>query len=86
MIHSHFSLGAGIAGAVLLALPVLKMILGAGAPDAVDAIVGLFGFVMLAAAATAGRTWPDGVSRADSSRRRSRSARRDALRASPAAR
>jgi len=56
MRNSHVSLGAGIAGAVLLAMPVLHMVLGAGAPDAVDAIVGLFGFILLAVSAVAGAT------------------------------
>lgn len=63
MRNSNISLGAGIAGAVLLALPVFRMILGADAPGAVDAIVGLFGFILLAVSATHGASWPDGSSR-----------------------
>ena len=61
---SHASIGAAMAGALLLALPVFHMILGAGAPNAVDAIVGLFGVILLAASATGGATWADGSSRA----------------------
>jgi hypothetical protein len=64
MRNSHASIGAAIAGALLLAVPVLHMILGAGAPGAVDAIVGLFGLILLAVSATYGATWPDGSSRA----------------------
>jgi hypothetical protein len=59
---SHASIGAAMAGALLLALPVFHMILGAGAPNAADAIVGLFGVILLAASATAGATWADGSS------------------------
>jgi hypothetical protein len=61
---SHASIGATMAGALLLALPVFHMILGAGAPNAADAIVGLFGVILLAASATGGATWADGASRA----------------------
>ena len=64
MRNSHASMGAAIAGALLLALPVVHMILGAGAPNAADAIVGLFGVILLAASATACATWADGSSRA----------------------
>ena len=60
---SHASIGAAIAGALLLALPVFHMILGAGAPNAADAIVGLFGVILLAASVSAGATWADGSSR-----------------------
>ena len=98
MRNSDVSRGAGIAGTLLLAVPVLAMILGKGAPDAVDAIVGLFGFVLLAvsAAAVASR-WEarsrsrshrgtDGrVSRTDFPGERSGSARAHARRATPAA-
>lgn len=63
MRNSNVSLGAGIAGAVLLAVPVLHMILGASAPGVVDAIVGLFGFILLAVSVSAGATWPDGSPR-----------------------
>ena len=52
MTNSHVSLGAGIAGAVLLAVPVLRMLFGAPGPVAVDAIVGVFGVVLLALSAT----------------------------------
>ena len=99
MHYSHASLGAGIAGALLLIVPVLRMVLGVDAPSAADAIVGLFGFVLLAVSATAGATWPDGASRSGSYRatdckasradlfgERYGSARREARRASPAAR
>jgi hypothetical protein len=58
------AIGAAIAGALLLALPVLHMILGAGAPNAADAIVGLFGVILLAASATGGATWAEGAPRA----------------------
>jgi hypothetical protein len=64
MRNSHASIGAAIAGVLLLALPVLHMVLGAGAPGPVDAIVGLFGLILLAVSATAGATWPDGSSSA----------------------
>ena len=63
MRNSNVSVGAGIAGALLLAVPVLRMILGVDAPGVVDAIVGLFGFILLAVSATGGATWPDGASR-----------------------
>ena len=69
MRNSNVSLGAGIAGAVLLAVPVLHMILGASAPGVVDAIVGLFGFILLAVSASAGATWPDGSPRSRPHRR-----------------
>ena len=64
MRNSHASIGAAIGGALLVAMPVFHMVLGAGAPGAVDAIVGLFGLILLAVAATHGATWPDGSSRA----------------------
>ena len=86
MRNSHASMGAAIAGALLLALPVLHMILGAGAPNAADAIVGLFGVILLAVSATAGATWADGSSRSRSLRRATRTAGRDADGASLAAR
>ena len=54
--------GAGIAGALLFAAPVLDVILG-GAPDAVHAIVGLFGLTLLAVSAAAGAGWPEGCPR-----------------------
>jgi hypothetical protein len=63
MRNSHASIGAAIAGVLLLAVPVFHMVLGAGAPGAVDAIVGLFGFILLAVSAAAGATWPDGAPR-----------------------
>jgi len=50
---NSLSLGAGIAGAVLLAVPVLRMLFGAPGPVAVDAILGVFGVVLLALWATA---------------------------------
>ena len=53
MSNSNVSFGAGLAGAVLLMVPVLHMILGADAPRAADAIVGVFGVVLLALWATA---------------------------------
>jgi hypothetical protein len=49
---------------LLLALPVLHMILGADAPNTADAIVGLFGVILLAASATGGANWAEGPSRA----------------------
>jgi hypothetical protein len=48
MLDSRVLLGAGIAGALLLAVPVLNMAFGAAAPGAADAIVGLLGVVLLA--------------------------------------
>jgi hypothetical protein len=54
MLNSHVSLGAGIAGALLLAVPVLHMLFGAGAPGGADSIVGLFGFALLVVSAAAG--------------------------------
>lgn len=88
MRRSHVFVGAGIAGALLLAVPVLAMVLGASAPSEVHAIVGVFGSVLLAIGAAAGATWPDGSTRsrpqADSSRGRYRSARPHAQPAAPA--
>jgi hypothetical protein len=51
MLHSHVLLGAGIAGALLLAVPALNMVFGADAPGTADAIVGLFGVLLLSVAA-----------------------------------
>jgi hypothetical protein len=48
MRNSNVSFGAGIAGALLLMVPVLHMLLGADAPRAADAIVGVFGVVLVA--------------------------------------
>ena len=71
MTNSRISLGAGIAGALLLAVPVLRMLFGAPGPVAVDAVVGVFGVVLLALWASASAT-----------RRRSASRRRSLARAS----
>jgi hypothetical protein len=51
MLNPHVSLGAGVAGALLLAVPVLNMVFGADAPGTADATVGLFGVLLLAVAA-----------------------------------
>ena len=48
MTNSRVFFGAGIAGALLLAVPVLRMLFGAPGPVAVDAVVGVFGVVLLA--------------------------------------
>lgn len=45
MINMH---GAGLAGALMLAVPVLRMAFGANAPDAGDVAVGGFGFLLVA--------------------------------------
>jgi hypothetical protein len=70
MTNSHVSLGAGIAGALLLAVPVLRMLFGAPGPVAADAIVGVFGVVMLALWATAAVTRTRNASRPRATRAR----------------
>jgi hypothetical protein len=53
MLKFRFSLGTFIAGLLLLAMPVLDMLVGGGAPSLVHAIVGGFGLAMLAISAAA---------------------------------
>lgn len=64
-----FSRGAFIAGAVLFVAPALDLMLGAGAPDAVHAVLGAFGLALLAISAAVGDVWPAGDSRSRSYRR-----------------
>jgi hypothetical protein len=45
--------GAAIAGAMLVALPVIELAFGSGSPQAVHAITTIFGIGLLAAAARA---------------------------------
>lgn len=72
MTNSRISLGAGIAGALLLAVPVLRMLFGAPGPAAVDAIVGIFGGVLLALYAAAAAERDASARRASRSRTRAR--------------
>lgn len=69
MRNSNVSVGAGIAGAVLFAAPALDLMLGAGVPDAVHAILGALGLALLASSAAVGDVWPAGDSRSRSYRR-----------------
>ena len=69
MRNPDFARGAFIAGAVLFVAPALDLVLGAGAPDAVHAILGTFGLALLAISAAAGDVWPAGNSRCRSYRR-----------------
>lgn len=63
MTNSRVFFGAGIAGALLLAVPVLRMLFGAPGPVAVDAVVGVFGVVLLALWASAAATRSRSASR-----------------------
>jgi hypothetical protein len=53
MLKFRFSLSTFIAGLLLLAMPVLDLFVGSGAPSLVHAIVGGFGLAMLAISAAA---------------------------------
>jgi hypothetical protein len=48
MIHREARTGAAIAGALLLALPALDVLLGAGSPGLVNFAVGGFGVALIA--------------------------------------
>lgn len=48
------SRGAGLAGSLLFAMPVLDVLLGGGVAGAVHAVVGSFGLALFAVSAAAG--------------------------------
>ena len=53
MRNRNLASGATLAGAVLFAMPALDLILGAGDPSPVHAVVGAFGLLLFAVAAVA---------------------------------